>query len=156
MMRNSTPPLQLISTAAMKRRCNAAYIAWWRGSRVLLEATGRRHRASICSVSSWQTTGLHARKKQWKKHHTCWPFWWPWWCAGTIPRATPDRGGLGLQQKPLVDATGWVLRAIVGNRQKKRRFFQVFSLSTRWKGAQSDVKAPNTIKVWHINQMERR
>ncbi len=29
-----------------------AYIAQWRGSRAILEATGRRHRASIHSVSS--------------------------------------------------------------------------------------------------------
>ncbi len=79
-------------------------------------------------------------------YHTvlkAWPFWWPWWCAGMILRASPNRVGPGLQRKPLVNATGRVLRAIVGNRTKKRQFFQVFSSSTRWKGAQGDVKAPN-------------
>jgi hypothetical protein len=131
MMQNSTPPLRLVSTAAMMRQCNAAYIVQWRGSRASLEATGCCHWASICSVSSRRTTGLHARKKQRKKHHTCWPFRWPWWCAGTIPHALPDRGGPGLQWKPLVDATGQVLWAIVGNRTKKRQFFRVFSSSTR-------------------------
>ncbi len=134
---------QLSSTAALIRRCNATYIARWRSSRASFKATGCCHQVSICSVSSRRTTGSHARKKRWKKHHTCWPFWWPWWCAGTILRASPDGGGPGLQQKPLVDATGQVLRVIVGNRTKKCQFFRVFSSSTRWKGAQGDVKAPN-------------
>ncbi len=30
-------------------QCNTAHIAWWRRSRALLEATGRRHWASIMS-----------------------------------------------------------------------------------------------------------
>ncbi len=105
------------------------------GSRASLEATGRRHGVSICSISSWRTTGLHARKKWRKKHHTCWPFWSPWWCTGTIPGASPDtRGGPGLQQKPLVDATGWVLRAIVGSWTKNASFSSFFIVNLLKKG----------------------
>ncbi len=71
--------------------------------------------------------GVACKKKTTKKHHTCWPFWWPWWSAGTIPRTSPNRGGPELRRKPLVDATGQVLRAIVGNETKKHCFFSKFS-----------------------------
>jgi hypothetical protein len=29
-------------------------------------------------------------------HLHCWLFQWPWQCAGTLPHASPDGGGLGL------------------------------------------------------------
>jgi hypothetical protein len=41
-------------------------------------------------------------------HLGCEPFWQPSWCAGTIPRASPDGGGPWLTRKPLDAATGWV------------------------------------------------
>ena len=41
-------------------------IAWWRGSRASLEATGRRHWVSIRTIIPPQATGLHSLKK-WKK-----------------------------------------------------------------------------------------
>ncbi len=63
-------------------------------------------------------------KKQFKLYHICWPFWWPWWCAGMILCISPDGGGPGLQRKPA-------------------DFFRVFSLSTCWKGGTDDVKAPD-------------
>ena len=44
---------------------------------------------------------------------------------GMIPRASPDRGGPGLWQKPLLPATGGVLRPIVGIGHKNA-YFQVF------------------------------
>ncbi len=146
------------STAALIHQCNAVYIAQWRGTRASFKATGHRHQASICSVSSRQTTGLHARKKQQKKHNTCGLFWWSWWCAGTIPCASSDGGGPGLQQKSLVNATGQVLWVIVGNRTKNCRFFRVFSLSTCWKIAQGDFKAPNINKgmTYQFNGRELR
>ncbi len=61
-----------------------------------------------------------------KMIHIPWPCWWPWQCAGTIPCTLPYRGGSVLQRKPLVAATGRVLRSIVGNETKKHRVFQVF------------------------------
>ena len=77
-----------------------------------------------------------------KMYHIPRPFWWPWWCAGTIPRASPDKGGSGLQRMPPVATIGQVLRLVVaiGHTYIK---FQFFSLSTCYKRAQADVKAPN-------------
>ena len=46
------PPMQPVLTAMLMRRCNANYIAQWRESRASLNATGRRHWASICMVLS--------------------------------------------------------------------------------------------------------
>ena len=57
------------------------------------------------------------------KHPVCWPFQWPWQCAGTIPRASPDRGGSELGQKPLNATIGQVLRPIVAQWRQKKRFF---------------------------------
>jgi hypothetical protein len=42
--------MQPVSTATLMRRCDADYIARWRESRALLDASGRRHRAIICTV----------------------------------------------------------------------------------------------------------
>ena len=98
-----------VSTAELMRRYDTAPVARWREFMDSLEATGRRHWASICTVSPRRTTGSHATKKTTKKHHTCRPFCWPWQCAGKIPSASPDGGGPGLLRKPLVAATGRVL-----------------------------------------------
>ncbi len=45
----NTPKKEAMLMAAAVRRYNTACIARWRRSRALLEATGRRHRASIMS-----------------------------------------------------------------------------------------------------------
>ena len=44
-----------------------------------------------------------------------WPNRWPWQCAGTLPRTSPDGGGLGLFKMPLNATTGQVLRPIMTN-----------------------------------------
>jgi hypothetical protein len=61
-------------------------------------------------------------------HLKRWPNRWPWRCAGTVPRTSPDRGGLGLCKMPLNTTIGQVLRPIEGNKTKKRRFFPSFSI----------------------------
>ncbi len=63
----------------------------------------------------------------------CWPFWWPWRCAGAIPRALPNLGGPELSVEVLIVAD-WTYQ---------RQCFQVFSLPTCWKQAQSNMMAPN-------------
>ena len=131
------------STAELMRRYDATYIARWREFMATPEATGSRHWASICTVLPRRTTGFACRKKMMKKHHTCRPFRWPWQCAGTIPSTSPNGGGPGLLRKPLVAATGRVLRPIEWIGHAKADFFRVFSLSTRWKGGSGDVKTPN-------------
>ncbi len=52
-----------------------------------------------------------------------WLNWWPWRCAGMVPRTSPDGGGLGLCKMPLNTTIGQVLRPIEGNETKQRRFF---------------------------------
>ncbi len=79
-------------------------------------------------------------------HLKRWPNWWPWQCTGTVPRTSPDGGGLGLCKMPLNTTIGQVLRLIESNETKNVSFFWVFSLSTRWKGAQGDVKVPDNNK----------
>ena len=61
-MTNKCTSVRPSSTAAAKRWCNAAYIDQWRESRASLEATGCRHRLSICTVSPHWTTGSHSFK----------------------------------------------------------------------------------------------
>ena len=78
-----------------------------------------------------------------KRYHIPWLLWWPWRCAGTIPGASSDKGGLGLQQMQLVAATGRVLRPIIAVGHAYIGVFQVFSLSTCYKRAWVDVKATN-------------
>ncbi len=42
-----------------------------------------------------------------------WPNWWPWRCAGTLPRTSPNGGGLGLSKMPLNATIGQVLWQIM-------------------------------------------
>ncbi len=49
MKMKNTPTLLAISMAMAMCRYNTVHIVWWRRSRTLLEATGRRHQAGICS-----------------------------------------------------------------------------------------------------------
>ncbi len=102
-----------------------------------------------------EDNGVACKKKRQKEHYTCWPFRWPWWCASTIQRTLPDRGGSGLQWKPLVDATGWVLQVIVGNRTKKRWFSCVFFHNRPTeKGRKVTSRPLITIEVWHVIKWE--
>ncbi len=59
-------------------------------------------------------------------HLKRWPNRWPWRCASTVPRASPDGGGLGLCKMSLNTTIGRVLRPIEGNETKKNRFFPRF------------------------------
>jgi hypothetical protein len=93
------------------------------------------------------------KRKMMKKHHTCWLFWWPWWCTSMIPRASPNGGGPGLRRKPLVDATGQVLQVIVGNRTKNTGFSEFFYRRPAEKGHEVASRPLITTGVWHINQM---
>jgi len=126
MMTNECTSVRPRSTAALKRWCNAAYINQWRGSRASPEGTGRRHWASICTVLPQRTTGFAFRKKMTKKHLICRPFCWLWRCASKIPSTSPDGWGPGLLRKPLVAATGRVLRPIESIGHAKADFFRFF------------------------------
>jgi len=138
------------STAELMRRYDATYIARWREFMATPEATGSRNWASIRTVLPRRMTGFACRQKTMKKHHTCRPFCWPWRCAGTIPSASPDGGRPGLLWKPLVAATGRVLRPIEWIGHAKANFFQFFHRRPAEKGARLMSRPLITIGVWHI------
>ncbi len=76
-------------------------------------------------------------------HLKWWPNWWPWQCAGTESPTSPNGRGLGLCKMPLNTTIGRVLQPIEGNETKNTGYFWVFISSTRWKGAQGDIKVPD-------------
>ncbi len=71
-----------------------------------------------------------------------WPNWWPWGCAGTLPRTSPNGGGLGLSKMPLNAAIGQVLWPIMTIGHACAGFFWCFHCQNRRKGSQVDAKAP--------------
>ncbi len=109
------------------------------------------HQKSLDSNIGWVFApycpgGHHVDSKQNnddKIHQLCWPFCWLWRCTGTILLASLNGGGSGLQWKPLIDATGQVLRPIIAIGQRYVVFSEFFSSSTHWKGALGDFKVPN-------------
>ncbi len=70
--------------------------------------------------------GNRQRNNNQQMHLKRWPNRWPWRCVGTVPRTSPDGGGLGLYEMPLNTTIGQVLRPIEGNETKKRWFFPSF------------------------------
>ena len=91
------------------------------------------------------------RRKNDKKHHTCRPFCWPWWSAGTIPSAFPSGGGSGLQQKPLINASGPVLQAIVAFETTIFFFFKLFHCQPAFQQQVAVMsRPPNNNRAWHI------
>ncbi len=71
-----------------------------------------------------------------------WPNWWPWQCAGTLLRTSPDGGGLGLSKMPLNTTIGQVLRPIMTISHACARFFRCFHRQNHRKRLQVDAKAP--------------
>jgi hypothetical protein len=56
-----------------------------------------------------------------------WPNQWPWQCAGTLPRTSPNGGGLGLSK---TKRHHWAsIAANNDNRSRMYRFFLMFSSS---------------------------
>ncbi len=70
-----------------------------------------------------------------------WPNWWPWQCAGSLPRTSPDGGGLGLSKMPLNATIGQVLRPIMTIGHACAVFFDVFTVKTVEKRSQVDAKS---------------
>ncbi len=70
-----------------------------------------------------------------------WPNWWPWRCAGTLPRTLPNGGGLGLSKMPLNATIGQVLRPIMTIGHTCAGFFWCFHCQNRRKRLQVDAKA---------------
>jgi hypothetical protein len=79
-----------------------------------------------------------------------WPNQWPWQCAGTLPRTSPDGGGLGLSKMPLNATIGQVLRPIMTIGHACAVFFDVFIVKTVEKSRRSMLRPLFSIRVLHI------
>ncbi len=71
-----------------------------------------------------------------------WLNWLPWQCAGTLPRTSPNEGGLGLSKMLLNTTIGWVLRPIMIIGHAYAGFIWCFHRQNRRKRSQVDAKAP--------------
>ncbi len=71
-----------------------------------------------------------------------WLNWWPWRCAGTLPRTLPNGGGLGLSKKQLNATIGQVLWPIMTIGHACAIFFWCFHHQNRRKRSQVDAKVP--------------
>ncbi len=70
------------------------------------------------------------------------PNWWPWRCTSTLPRTSPNGGGLGLSIMPLNATIGQVLRPIMTIGHACAGFFWCFHCQNRRKRSQVDAKVP--------------
>ncbi len=80
----------------------------------LIEATGHCYWASIHSVLHLQQPGSH-KKMSTKSHHFC-----------LILHTLPNRGGPGLQLKPLDATIGQILQLLSSFGHTKASFFKLF------------------------------
>ena len=96
------------STAELMCQYDATYITRWREFMATPEATGIRHWASICTVLPRRTTGFACRQKNNEKASYLPAILLAVAVRRYKPSASPDGGGPGLLQKPLVAATGQV------------------------------------------------
>ncbi len=76
-----------------------------------------------------------------------WPNRWPWRCAGTLPRASPDGGGLVLSKMLLNTTIGQVLRPIMTTGHACAVFFDVFIVKTIEKGRRSMLRPQFSISL---------
>ncbi len=106
-------------------RSNTDGIAQCGMSRATPEATGRHHQATTHSVLPQRPPGQQQMKRRQKNVPKRLAILMAAG-AGTIPRASPNRGGPGLHEKPLDATIGQALAPTNINRTYLRRF--LFSL----------------------------
>ncbi len=137
-----TPPSRAISMAMRMRWSNAHGTASFSKSRATLNVSGCWHRVTTSSVLPQQPPGQQKKNNNQQMTLKGWPNWCPWRCAGTLPRTSPDGGGLGLSKMPLNATIGWVLRQIITIGHACAGFFQCFHRQNRRKRSQVNAKAP--------------
>jgi hypothetical protein len=94
--KTNAPLLRAILMAMQAHWSNTDGIAQCRMSRATTEATRCRHQATTRFLSPQWPPGRQQTKQRQNIHLLCWPFQWPWQCAGTYPRTLPNGGGPGL------------------------------------------------------------
>ncbi len=150
------PPSLAISMAMAVRRCNTKCVAQCSMSRATLEATGRQHWATTCSVLPRGLPGQQANKQQSTNTPTKLAVlmamamhWYVTMCIAQWRRS-----------RALLEATGcrnWV--SIMSNNIKGtwlgRFFLSVFIIKTIGKGHGSTLSPLFLIGVWHIKQKRK-
>ncbi len=123
------PPLLAVLMAMEVRRCNMKHIAQCSMSRATLEATGRQHRATTCSVLPQQPPGQQANKQQ----STNTPTKLAVLMAMAMRRYVTACIARWRRSRALLEATGHCHRVGTMSNNIKgtwiRRFFWCFSLS---------------------------
>ena len=109
----NVPPLLAILIAMAVWWCNTTCIAQQKRSRAFIKATKHHHRATTHSELPQQPPGWQITKWRCNMNPLCWPFWWPWPCAGTLPRTLPDGVGPWLSEKSWNAAIGRALAPIL-------------------------------------------
>jgi hypothetical protein len=84
-----------------------------------------------------------------------WPNRWPSQCTGTLPRTSPNGGGLGLSKMPLNTTIGQVLRPIMTIGHACAVFFNVYIVKTVEKGCRLTLRPLFSIGVLHIKRKKR-
>ncbi len=149
--RTNAPPLQAILMTMRRRWSDTCSIAQCSMSRATPEATGCRHWATTHSILPRQPPGQQQTIQRCNMYPLWWPFQWPSQCGGTIARASPDGGGLGLSYKPLNTAIGWAHAPIapIGHRNAANQLsFKSFRCRS-WHDQAGWLR--NLLGVWHIN-----
>ncbi len=134
------PPTVLMATAV--HRSNTDGIAWSSMSRATQEATGRRHRATTCSVLPQRPPGQQANKQQ----------------STNAPKKVAQLMAMAMRRYVTVHISQWRrfrallyatkchhqanIAAISRQCNKKLRFFWIFHHRPAQKRAQGDVKVP--------------
>ncbi len=153
--RTNAPPLPAFLMATAVRRSNTDGIAQCGMSRATLDSTGRRHRATTCSVSPQRPPGQQANKQQStntpKKVAVLMAMAMRRYVTACIAQRRRSRASL--------EATGrhhWAsIMSDDINWTWLRRFFYVFIVKTMGKGHGSTLRPLFLIGVWHINRNRR-
>ncbi len=151
----NAPPLQPVSKALRMHRSNTDSIVWCGMSRATLEATGRRHRATTCSVSPQRLPEQQANKQQ----STNTPKKVAMLMAAAVRWYNTAHIAQWRRSRALLEATGRRHRASIMsdniNRTWLRWFFWCFHRQNYRKRSRVNAKTPDLIGVWHIKWKRR-
>ncbi len=89
--RTNAPPLQANMMAMAVHQSDTVSIDRRMKSRAFIKAAQHRHQVTTRSVLPGGHQGDSKQNKNAKYPPLCWPFWWPWWCAGNTAHITQWR-----------------------------------------------------------------
>ncbi len=140
--RQNAPPLRPVSKAMRIRRSNTDGIAQCEVSRATLEATGRHHWVTTCSVLPQWPPEQQANKQQ----STNTPKTVAMFMAAAVRRYHTTRIARWRRSRALLEATGHYHRASIMtnniNQTWLRQFFQCFHCQNHRKRSRVNAKTP--------------